>query len=87
MSKVPTIPDFQDGDPTSVGATVRALKLAVEFLGGLRQGESRGAPLVFVQGNRPMLNQESSLRIGDVWIDPTDNTLKYWNGELWKQVV
>lgn len=84
MSKITTIPDFNPSLPGSVAEAVRSLKQAVEILGGMRQGESVGSPLMFVQGSEPMITQRSALRTGDLWIDTTDDTMKYWSGEIWK---
>lgn len=83
MSRVPTIPDFapvlEQHD-----ATLRTIKQAIEILGGLRQGESVGAPLMFVQGYAPSQVATSIYRIGDLWIDTTTDTMKYWDGSIWK---
>ena len=87
MSKVPTIPDFDETVPSSVGAALRTLKMAMEIVGGLRQGEALGAPLIFVQQNQPMVGQESSLRRGDLWIDDSVNKMNFWSGEAWVRLL
>ena len=87
MSRVPTIPDFDETVPQSIGAAVRTLKQAMEIIGGLRQGEALGSPLVFVQANQPMVAQENSLRRGDLWIDDSVNKLNFWSGTNWVRML
>jgi len=70
-----------------MAATVRTLKFAVEILGGMRQGESVGSPLMYVQGNPPESRQRGTLRLGDLWLDTDTDKLNYWNGNLWRQVL
>lgn len=65
-------------------AALRTIKQALEILGGLRQGESNGAPLIFVQGFEPSRVAISIYRVGDQWIDTTTDTMKYWDGVKWK---
>ncbi len=86
MSKVPTIPDFDPNVASSIGATVRTLKMAVEVLGGLKQGEAIGCPLVYVQGHDPLKDARNTLSIGDQWIDTTTNKMNYWSGGAWVQL-
>jgi hypothetical protein len=83
MSKFPTIPDFND-TPESLGTALRATKLTLEMIAGQRQGDSKGAPDMFVQQSEPSFNIRSTHKVGDLWIDTSSNTLKYWNGTLWK---
>lgn len=83
MSRIPTIPDF-NMTLEQHDATLRTIKQALEVLGGLRQGESQGAPLVFVQGFEPDRVAESIYRIGDQWINTTTDRLYYWDGNVWK---
>lgn len=83
MSKFPTIPDFTD-TPESLGTALRTVKLTLEIMAGQRQGESKGSPDMFVQGSAPSFNNRSTHKLGDLWIDTSTDTLKYWNGSLWK---
>lgn len=71
-----------------MNAALRAVKLAIEILGGMRQGEAFGAPLTFVQGSRPLQEHEGSLRTGDRWIDTTTNYEYFWSeAGAWTQVL
>ena len=87
MARLPTIPDFTT-DANSMNAGLRAVKLAIEILGGMRQGESFGAPLTFVQGSRPQQDHEGSLRTGDRWIDTTTDYEYYWSAAGdWRRIL
>lgn len=86
MSKIPAIPDFTD-DPQSLGAALRALKQAVEIIGGLRQGQSLGAPQVFVQPVEPTVSRLTSFSRGDQWINDDTDQMYYWDGRQWKLLV
>lgn len=66
---------------------IRALKQAVELLAGLRQGESKGAPQVFVQGVEPDRGQRLSYKIGDLWINRQTNELYFWTGTAWQAMA
>jgi hypothetical protein len=83
MSK---LPDFTN-DISSMSAALRTLKLAVEILGGMRQGEGLGAPIIYAQGNPPERNKSFALRPGDLWIDTDTDKLNYWNGKIWREVL
>lgn len=81
MSKYPAIPDFSDLE--SMKTTVRALKDAVEQLGGLRQGDNLGAPAVYLQERAPFATRGTVLQSGDLWINPASATTSYWDGNSW----
>ena len=86
MSKIPAIPDFTD-DPQSIGTALRVVKQAVEIVGGQRQGQSLGAPQVFVQANEPAVTRLTSFNLGDQWINNATDQMSYWNGQQWKLLV
>lgn len=86
MSKLPTVPDFTD-DPQSIGTALRAVKQAVEIIGGQRQGQSLGAPQVFVQPNEPRPARLTAFNIGDQWINDATDQMSYWNGREWKLLL
>lgn len=86
MSKLPTVPDFTD-DPQSLGTALRAVKQAVEIIGGQRQGKSLGAPQVFVQAYEPTQSRLTILNLGDQWINDETDKMFYWNGRQWKLLV
>lgn len=67
-----------------MNAALRTVKMALEILGGLRQGQSLGAPVVFVQGAAPDDRLNTQLRIGDQWINTTTDRMYYWTGDVWK---
>lgn len=56
---------------------LRSMKDVVEQLAGLRQGDAI-SPKVFWQGNPPeaVANQ---LQGGDLWANPENSKLYYWN--------
>lgn len=85
MSKFPAIPDFSN-DIESMGTSLRAAKQTLEILAGQRQGESLGAPQVFVQSQAPALASRGANKRGDLWIDTSDDSLNYWNGTTWKKL-
>lgn len=82
MSKLPTIPDFAE-TLDGVSTTVRAIKGAVEILGGQRQGQSLGAPAMFVQEQEPAPSRLTSFSLGDLWIKPSTRVMSYWDGAQW----
>lgn len=86
MSKLPAIPDFLD-ELQSLGTTLRAVKQAVEIIGGQRQGQSLGAPQVFVQPNEPAQSRLTSFSRGDQWIKDDTDQMYYWTGQQWKLLV
>jgi hypothetical protein len=86
MSNLPAIPDFLD-DLQSQGATLRAMKQAVEIIGGQRQGQSLGAPQMFIQPNEPVQSRLTSFKRGDQWINDETDQMYYWTGQQWKQLV
>lgn len=86
MSRLPTLPEFSEAIPP-MAETLRRVKLALEILGGMQQGESEGAPLVYVQNTQPDPQQDGVRRRGDQWIRTTDDTLWFWNGDQWRRVV
>jgi len=86
MSKLPTIPDFTD-EPQSIGTALRTVKQAVEIIGGQRQGQSLGAPQMFVQPNEPTISRLTSFSRGDQWINDATDQMYYWDGRQWKLLV
>jgi len=83
MSRFPTIPEFVN-TPQEMSTALRAVKQAVEQIAGLRQGESYGAPQVFVQSAQPSQALSTTFKAGDFWIDTSTNTLRYWTGTAWQ---
>lgn len=83
MSKLATIPDFTDGDVRSMSTALRVMKQQLETLSGQRQGQSRGAPNVYVQATEP---RSDTFREGDFWINPSNKKLNYYNGSYWVQL-
>lgn len=83
MSRFPTIPEFTTA-PDELATALRAMKQVVEQLAGFRQGESKGAPQVFVQPVEPKAALRINFKTGDFWIDTSSNTLKYWTGTSWQ---
>jgi hypothetical protein len=87
VSKFPTIPDFNATDPSTVGTSLRAMKDSVEQLTGQRQGQSLGAPSMFVQTFAPMAGRQTILSRGDLWINDETSVMSYWNGSQWKALA
>lgn len=85
MSSFPAIPEFTNTFE-GMAATIRALKLSVEMLAGMRQGESFGAPQVFVQGAEPNRALTLTYKKGDLWIDTSTNRVHFWTGSGWQIV-
>jgi hypothetical protein len=83
MSKFPTIPEFVNS-PEEMSAALRAVKQVVEQLAGLRQGQSRGSPQVFVQATTPIPARNIVYRPGDLWINTSNNKLNFWTGSGWQ---
>lgn len=83
MSKFPTIPEFAR-TPEEISTALRAVKQSVEIMTGQRQGESYGAPQVFVKSTQPNAATNGTLKIGDLWINTSANTLYYWTGSIWQ---
>lgn len=86
MSKLPNIPDFID-EPQSMGTSLRAVKQAVEIIGGQRQGPSLGAPQIFVQENEPVTSRVTQLSLGDLWIDPVAKKFYFYAGQFWVALI
>lgn len=89
MSRRVTIPDFVDGDVRSMGIALRAMKQELETLSGLRQGQSKGAPAVYVQSTQPPQSQGNVYKAGDFWINPDappGAKLSFYNGSFWGRV-
>lgn len=86
MSKLPTIPDFVN-DPASMSVALRAVKEAVEILGGQRQGQSVGAPQMFVQESEPQRGVAATYKLGDMWINPVAKKLYFWTGTVWVALI
>ena len=82
MSKFPTIPEFVQ-TPEEIGTALRAVKISVEILAGLRQGESKGSPQIFVQNTQPSIANNSTYKTGDLWINTSTGKLLYWTGSTW----
>lgn len=87
MSRRVGLPDFTDGDVRSMGATLRAMKQELETLSGLRQGQSVGAPAVFVQTTEPVKTLSATFKKGDLWVNPDAKTLWFYNGAYWVKLV
>lgn len=86
MSKFPPIPDFTE-NLASIGNALRAVKDSIEQLTGQRQGQSLGAPSVFVQPLEPTPGRSSSLKRGDQWINDITDEMSYWDGQQWKALT
>lgn len=86
MSKYPTIPDFSD-DVAGIGTSLRAVKDSVEQLTGKRQGQSLGAPSIFVQSFAPTNSRQTVLTRGDQWINDQTDVMSYWTGTQWKPLA
>lgn len=69
-----------------VASTLRTLKMAVEVLGGLKQGEALGCPVIYVQGHDPRKDASNQLNRGDQWINENTDTMSYWSGDRWKKL-
>lgn len=85
MSNFPTIPEFVN-NPTEMSTAIRSLKMAVEQIAGIRQGESKGAPQMFVQPTEPNAGKRIGYKEGDLWINTTTNKLNYYTGQGWKEL-
>lgn len=85
MSKYPAIPDFTRTFE-SMEPALRALKESTEIITGHRQGESLGAPSIFVQATEPLVAQRPSYKIGDLWIDTRVDKMNYWSGKEWRRL-
>lgn len=80
MSKSVGIPDFVDGDSKSMSVALRAMKQILETLTGQRQGDSLGAPSVYVQDFEPK-DKFNRFQTGDFWINTdTSKLYGYYNG-------
>lgn len=86
MSSRAAIPDFTDGDIRSMSTTLRAMKQEIETLSGARQGQSKGAPSVFLQEREPSRTLATVFKQGDFWINPTTKKLSFYNGNFWVQL-
>lgn len=86
MSRYPTIPDFI-ATTESMATALRAVKDVLEIIAGQRQGESFGAPSVFVQEQEPALQFRPLLKEGDFWIKPERKRLHFWSGNEWVEVT
>lgn len=81
-----SIPEFFN-TPESLGTAVRALKNSLEILAGKRQGESYGAPEIYVQPTTPSPAYNQSYTVGDLWINTSTNTMSYWTGTTWQALA
>jgi hypothetical protein len=89
VSRRVAIPDFVDGDVRSMAVALRTMKQEVETLSGLRQGQSKGAPAVYVQNTSPARSQLNVYKTGDFWINPDapqGQKLSFYNGSVWMQI-
>lgn len=82
MSKLPSIPDFVE-TLDGVSTTLRAVKGAVEIIGGQRHGQSLGAPSMFVQEEAPQNARQALVSLGDLWIRPSTRVMSFWDGREW----
>lgn len=64
---------------------VRAMKDSVEQLTGQHQTTGVGAPVMHVQDIEP--RDRGHFARGDLWIKPQENTMFWWTGTNWKQLV
>jgi hypothetical protein len=83
VSRFPAIPEPSDL-PSTIMA-VRAMKDIVEQLAGQRQGNSLGAPQVFLQSTAPQPGARVVLGRGDIWF--SDPGMSYWDGQRWVQLI
>lgn len=67
-----------------MGTALRSVKQILEIIAGQRQGESFGAPQIFVQSQTPSPVSRGTNKTGDLWINTTNDTMNYWNGTAWK---
>jgi hypothetical protein len=86
MSNLPTIPEFTN-DLASIATALRAIKQSVEIIAGQRQGDSLGAPQMFVQENEPRVSRSVSFKRGDLWINTFTKRLHYWTGQFWEELL
>lgn len=86
MSDRNVIPEFTS-DPESIAVSLRVAKDVLEGLTGQRRGEGVGSPRMFVQITRPDPRVGVTLKLGDLWIHPTDRKLYFWDGRLWQSIV
>lgn len=86
MSKYPTIPDFL-ASVESMFPAVRALKASMEQITGQRQGQSLGAPDMFLQEGAPASARPENLKAGDLWIKPSTRKMSYWDGREWVELL
>lgn len=85
MSRKNSIPEFTS-DPESIAVAVRAIKELLEGVLGQRP-DARGAlPKMFVQPVAPDPKQGLDVRRGDLWIIPGDDSMKWFDGRLWRSV-
>jgi hypothetical protein len=77
------IPDFTS-DPESMANALRVAKNIIEELTGQRRGQGAGAPRMFVQVLRPDARAGVELKIGDLWTQPAERRLYFWDGRLWQ---
>jgi hypothetical protein len=85
VSRYPSVPDFI-GTADSLEPAVRAMKDTIEQLAGQRQGQSLGAPVVFVQPLEPSV-PPLLLKRGDQWINDQTHTMAYWTGQRWQALA
>lgn len=84
MSRAASIPEFFEGDIRSMATTMRAMKQQLETLSGQRQGQSQGAPAVYVQTTEPVA--WATYKLGDFWVNPeaaTGQKLSFYDGKGW----
>lgn len=86
MSSIPSIPEFGISQAETL-TVLRALKDAVEQLGGLRQGAARGAPQIYVLSTQPKPSRTLAFKIGDLWVNTSTDKLFYYNGDTWREIT
>ena len=82
-SVIPTIPEFVN-TPEEMSTALRAIKLTLEIISGLRQGEGKGAPQMYVQAVEPSRAASVTYKIGDLWVNTDSNRVYFWTGRQWQ---
>jgi hypothetical protein len=82
VSKIAGIPDFVDGDPRSMSATLRVIKQTLDTLAGQRQDDSYGSPAIYVQTTEPIAGR-NKFETGDFWVNTATKKLYYYDG-FWR---
>lgn len=65
---------------------LRVVKQSLEAITGQRQDQGR-APQMFYGLKAPSAAAGVELQEGDLWINPATSKLKWWDGQVWKDLV